>query len=454
MPPCFMARISRSSSGFLTAGPNHHQRIMIRESSGGCSKPRCTAATVCAAAGAAKQSTARTLHAKKRFIEFLCHGCIQRPQISYGAAVDDGLGRRFQNLQAVKRLQNIGPGHQYAVIFEQHGRLLRPDGLGQRDGIGELKAEGCAPHLAQHNIAFRDRTGVERSAGYAECGRIHRVSIDDRADVGMATVNRVVQSCSTTGILAAFGPAAAYEYEFLWLNDPTIRAVRRDDERVAVHPRGVAALAADEQALAIGSQDKFRETPPDLLLFARRRNRREGLQRAVALPLQLELVLGEIADVAAKQAGLDDRLRAELQGFEAAECLVERLARGDDAVVFENDAVESVGKGAGDDLAECAAAGQAVGREADLAADLPGLVEEARVRNLVDETEGDQRDGVGVNDAREFGAPLADLAVDWQFGGRLANAVDGAVGSNADDVFAPQASFVDARGRDPHVPIG
>ena len=35
MPPAFMLRISRAISAFVTAGPNHHQRIMIRESSGG-----------------------------------------------------------------------------------------------------------------------------------------------------------------------------------------------------------------------------------------------------------------------------------------------------------------------------------------------------------------------------------------------------------------------------------
>ena len=35
MPPSFMRRISRSSPAFVTVGPNHHQRIMIRASSGG-----------------------------------------------------------------------------------------------------------------------------------------------------------------------------------------------------------------------------------------------------------------------------------------------------------------------------------------------------------------------------------------------------------------------------------
>src|SRR5579883_2401692 len=49
IPPSFMSRISRSSSGFVTAGPNHHQRIIMRASSGGFSKPRRTSATLCAA---------------------------------------------------------------------------------------------------------------------------------------------------------------------------------------------------------------------------------------------------------------------------------------------------------------------------------------------------------------------------------------------------------------------
>src|SRR5215469_4777960 len=35
MPPAFIMRISFSSSALLTPGPNHHQRIMMRASSGG-----------------------------------------------------------------------------------------------------------------------------------------------------------------------------------------------------------------------------------------------------------------------------------------------------------------------------------------------------------------------------------------------------------------------------------
>src|SRR4051794_16323969 len=59
MPPCFMARISRSSSGVVTAEPNHHQRIRMRESSGGRSKDWRTPATVSAANAEADSRRAR-----------------------------------------------------------------------------------------------------------------------------------------------------------------------------------------------------------------------------------------------------------------------------------------------------------------------------------------------------------------------------------------------------------
>src|SRR5690349_9369630 len=45
MPPSFMVRSSRSNSDFVTADPNHHQRIMMRASLGGCSNVLRTAAT-------------------------------------------------------------------------------------------------------------------------------------------------------------------------------------------------------------------------------------------------------------------------------------------------------------------------------------------------------------------------------------------------------------------------
>ncbi len=46
MPPSFIRRSSRSSCGFVTVGPNHHQRIITRLSSGGFWKWRSSSATL------------------------------------------------------------------------------------------------------------------------------------------------------------------------------------------------------------------------------------------------------------------------------------------------------------------------------------------------------------------------------------------------------------------------
>src|ERR1700758_189914 len=45
MPAAFICSNSLWSSGLVAAGPNHHQRIMIRQSSGGWAKDSCSAAT-------------------------------------------------------------------------------------------------------------------------------------------------------------------------------------------------------------------------------------------------------------------------------------------------------------------------------------------------------------------------------------------------------------------------
>src|SRR5436305_10665402 len=82
MPPSFIKRISRSSSGFVTAGPNHHQRIMILALSGGCSNPLWRSLTLSALACAQGSkdvrvkisAAARRLESRfeKIFIDVLC----------------------------------------------------------------------------------------------------------------------------------------------------------------------------------------------------------------------------------------------------------------------------------------------------------------------------------------------------------------------------------------------
>ena len=98
--------------------------------------------------------------------------------------------------------------------------------------------------------------------------------------------------------------------------------------------------------------------------------------------------------------------------FKAAEGLLQSDARGDDAVIFQDDAIESLREGIGHTIAKRGTAGQFVGGEAGLAADLPRLVEEARVGHLMHQAESDEGGGMGVHDAAQFGPAGADLLVD------------------------------------------
>src|ERR1035441_3098622 len=64
MPPCFMEFSSRSSSGLVAEGPYHHQRTIMRASSGGFAKEVRRSATVAGATAAA--ATASRHAAAKR----------------------------------------------------------------------------------------------------------------------------------------------------------------------------------------------------------------------------------------------------------------------------------------------------------------------------------------------------------------------------------------------------
>src|ERR1035441_5404032 len=66
MPPCFMEFSSRSSSVLVAEGPYHHQRTIMRASSGGFAKEVRRSATVAGATGAPTGPAASRHAAAKR----------------------------------------------------------------------------------------------------------------------------------------------------------------------------------------------------------------------------------------------------------------------------------------------------------------------------------------------------------------------------------------------------
>ena len=110
-------------------------------------------------------------------------------------------------------------------------------------------------------------------------------------------------------------------------------------------------------------------------------------------------------------------------------------------------------KVAGDGFSEGHGAGELVGGVSDtiFSADVGGLGEEVGVGDLAADGEGDECDGVGVDDGVDVGADFVDGFVEGVFGGGFVESFDGAIGADADDVFAAEGAFVDAGGGDPDV---
>ena len=151
----------------------------------------------------------------------------------------------------------------------------------------------------------------------------------------------------------------------------------------------------------------------------------------------------------AEDTGLDERLGGELEGFEPLERLLEPGPADDDPVVFQDHAVGPGRERLGDILAQRGAAGQSVGGEPDGPADLPGLVQDARVGDFPADAEGHQGDGMRVDDPPEVGPLAVDRPVERELGRRAMGAFVVAVGPDPDDVVAPEIPLVETGRGDP-----
>ncbi len=125
----------------------------------------------------------------------------------------------------------------------------------------------------------------------------------------------------------------------------------------------------------------------------------------------------------------------------------------DDAVVLEDHAVVALREGRRDGLAERDAARKRVRRESALAADLPRLVEEARVGHLVNHAERDERDRMGVDDPAHVGSRARRRPGAAGARTTAPRSLDRAVGPDEHDVRPAEPALVDACRRDPDVAV-
>ena len=166
------------------------------------------------------------------------------------------------------------------------------------------------------------------------------------------------------------------------------------------------------------------------------------------------LLLSEILRLA-ESLGVEDGAGAELKGLEALVGVSDVLSAEHHSVVLHDHGLvlRVLLELGGDALAEGLAARHVILGEADRAADVTRLRDDAGVRNLMDDAECHESRRMGVDDSLHLGADLVDRLVERILGGRAVRADDGAVRLDAHDVLRGEGTLVDAGRGDPHVTV-
>ena len=242
------------------------------------------------------------------------------------------------------------------------------------------------------------------------------------------------------------------ENEIFEFDGAAVQAARRDEKRILIESSGKTARLTDQETLLVSAADEVSQLTPSLSFAAIGRVSIKFPKSRKPFPRSLELFVVQIVHLA-ELARLDDGLGREFEHFKTVESLWHIGAAYGDTVVFKNDAVEVLLEDGSNLLAQGGASRQAIGSKASRAADVAGLVKEARIRNLSDDAESNQGDRMRMHDGSKVRSNGIDRLVKRQLGRGRMNAFGCAIGPNADNVLSAQAALVDARGRDPDVSI-
>ena len=213
---------------------------------------------------------------------------------------------------------------------------------------------------------------------------------------------------------AGFAFAVAHQHQVARGERAAVLLIGRHEEAVAVQARGKRALGADEEALPVGALHELGEQRPQFALAGGRIGVGEAVELGRGARCQRDLLVGEVADLT-QLPRLDDSLAGELQRLEAMERLLQRGAAGHRAVILQEHAIEKLAKNSGHVAAQRFTAGQFVGREPRLAADVPRLVKQPRVGHLVHQAEGHQRHRMRMHDAANVRTRAVDFLMERQF---------------------------------------
>ena len=260
---------------------------------------------------------------------------------------------------------------------------------------------------------------------------------------------------ATAGHLTGFHHPVFHLDDIARLDVPALHVGGSNEEVVPAPADGRGTVGGAHEPLRAGAAYNGADFRADGPLVGRILHVHEGPQVGVdGLLVPQNLFLGKEFRLA-QCLGVQDGTGAELQGLKPLVSIGDILAHQDHAVVLHDDGlvVRVLLELVRNLLAQQLTARQGIGGETHGTANAAGLRDDAGVGNLVDDAEGNQSRGMGVDHRVHFRADLVQRPVERILGRRPVGADDGAVRFHANNVGGGKGTLVDTGRGNPNVPV-
>lgn len=198
--------------------------------------------------------------------QFFDDGRGHRHDFAERATIDDGLGRRFEDFEPIKGVEDARAADEHAVVLQDCHGVLRRETLGDFEAVAELFAVGNAKDVFEEDVALGNGAAIERRRGGAERRGVDGARADDGPKLGVLPVDRTVEPRGTAGRFAGFAPSVVDDHEVVERDRAAIEAGRRYEELVAGDACREASFGADEQSLLVAATDEVGELSAQFLL--------------------------------------------------------------------------------------------------------------------------------------------------------------------------------------------
>ena len=308
--------------------------------------------------------------------------------------------------------------------------------------------------VAQQDITLRYGAAVDRFPRDREAHHIDRLGNYYRVDPRMGVVDHFEQTDRPARGFVKFAVVILDQHQFVLAHIHAVGPLGGDKELVRRHPYGEGPVGGKRKHPVVGAVNEFHHLRAQFA-FMRRVSGGNELRELHMLDGTGHFLCFRIKRMKfAYGYGFEFDARQIVQRLKTLESLQKVLSGTADAVVFQHDAVHPLFKLLGYPVAEFFAAGDLVGRETDLSANVDRLGEQRGIWYLLRDAERHQRRRMGMEHRFHVGTDPIDMPVKRKLAGGFVDTFDRTVFFDANDVLRTQRPLVDARGTDPHIAVG